>query len=95
LHLIAEAPNGSFAAHVAVIYDFQNRRGLYEPVCTHPDHRRKGLSQTLMFELMHRVRAMGALTLTVETGDMAPANALYDTIGFTEMYKSYTWRKML
>jgi len=30
----------------------------------------------------------------VRTGmNMAPANALYDSLGFTEIYHQYTWRK--
>lgn len=95
LHLVAEAPDGSFAAHVAAIYDEVNRRGLYEPVCTHPEHRRKNLAQSLMFACLHRLKAIGACEVTVETGgDMAPANALYDSVGFTEVYKSYAWRKV-
>lgn len=93
LHLVAEAPDGTFGAHVAVIYDEVNRRGLFEPVCTHPQHRRKSLAQTLMFECLHRLKAIGAKEVTVETGDAEPANALYDTIGFTENHRSYLWRK--
>jgi ribosomal protein S18 acetylase RimI-like enzyme len=93
LHLVAEAPDGTFAAHVASIYDEANRRALYEPVCTHPLHRRKFLAQSLMFACLQRLKAIGAREVTVETGDAEPANALYDTIGFTEIYKSYLWRK--
>jgi hypothetical protein len=26
---------------------------------------------------------------------MTPANSLYDSIGFTEAYKGYVWRKVL
>lgn len=94
LHLVAEAPDGSFGAHVGVIYDEANRRGLFEPVCTHPAHRRKNLAQSLMFEGLHRLKALDACEVTVETGDMIPANALYDTIGFTEVYLGHTWRKV-
>lgn len=95
LHLVAVAPDGSFAAHVAVIYDEENRRGLFEPVCTHPQHRRKRLAQSLMFEGMRRLERLGAAEVTVETGiDMLPANALYNAIGFTEMYKSHPWQKI-
>jgi mycothiol synthase len=93
LHLVAEAPDGSFAAHVAAIYDESNRRGLYEPVCTHPEHRRKNLAQSLMYACLQRLKEIGACELTVETGDMIPANALYDSTGFTEVYKSYAWCK--
>jgi len=94
LHLVAVAPDGSFAAHVGTIYDEANRRALYEPVCTHPDHRRHGLAQALMFEGMRRVRALGAAQITVETGDAIPANRLYESIGFTEAYKGYAWQKV-
>jgi GNAT superfamily N-acetyltransferase len=93
LHQVAEAPDGSFAAHVAVIYDEKNRRGLFEPVCTHPLHRRNSLAQALMLACLHRLQAIGAGEVTVETGEAEPANALYDTIGFTEVYKSFLWRK--
>ena len=93
LHLVAVAPDGSFAAHVGMTYDEANRRGLYEPVCTHPDHRRHGLAQALMFEGMHRIKALGARQLTVETGDALAANRLYESLGFTEAYQAYPWRK--
>jgi GNAT superfamily N-acetyltransferase len=95
LDLVAVAPDGSFAAYVAMPYEEPNREGIFEPVCTHPDHRQKGLAKALMIEALHRVRALGAATATVETGDMAPANALYDSIGFSEVYYGYTWRKTL
>jgi GNAT superfamily N-acetyltransferase len=95
LHLVAVAPDGSFAAHAALTLDATNRQAIYEPVCTHPEHRRHGLAQTLMFELMHRAKALGAMHLSVETGDMEAANALYDSIGFSEVYKSYAWKKVL
>jgi ribosomal protein S18 acetylase RimI-like enzyme len=93
LDLVAEAPDGSFAALVSVVYDEKNRRGLFEPVCTHPDHRRHGLARSLMIEGQRRLKALGALEVTVDTGDMEPANALYDALGFTEAYKGYYWRK--
>ncbi len=94
-HLVAEAPDGGFAAHVAVIFDEPNRRGLFEPVCTHPAHRRKGLAQALMAAGLGLLRAAGAREVTVETGDMLPANALYDSIGFSEVYRFFAWKKSM
>lgn len=41
-----------------------------------------------------RLRAMGAIDVTVDTGDMIPANHLYDSLDFTEAYKGYAWRKI-
>lgn len=95
LNLVAAAPEGIFAALVGVTYDEINRRGIFEPVCTHPDHRRKGLAQALMIEGMHRLKTLGAADAYVETGDMEPANALYEAVGFTETYRGYYWRKMM
>ncbi|KAA3658119.1 MAG: N-acetyltransferase, partial [Chloroflexi bacterium] len=70
-----------------------NKMGIFEPVCTHPDHRQKGLGKALMQEGLLRLKAMGAVHVTVETGDMIPANKLYNSIGFTEKYKGFYWRK--
>lgn len=93
LDLVMAAPDGSFAAYVGVPYDEANRRGIFEPVCTHPEHQRKGLARTLMLEGFQRLRAIGALDATVDTGDAAAANAFYTAMGFTEAYRGYIWRK--
>jgi predicted N-acetyltransferase YhbS len=94
LDLVAVAPNGVFAAYVGMPYDESNRRAIFEPVCTHPHHQRKGLAGALMREGLHRAQAMGAVDVIVDTGDMIPANALYDSLGFTEAYKAFAWRKV-
>ncbi len=94
LDLIAETPDGTLGAYVGIPYDAENRRGVFEPVCTHPDHRRKGLARALMQEGLRRLRALGAADVTVDTGDMTPANCLYDSLGFTEVYRGYEWRKV-
>lgn len=94
LDLVAVAPDGSFAAYVGVLYDETNRRGLFEPVCTHPDHRRHGLGRALMVEGLHRLRALGAADATVATGSQDPANRLYEAVGFTEVYQGFTWRQV-
>lgn len=93
LDLVAVAPDGSFAAYVGIPYDDVNRRGIFEPVCTHPDHRRLGLAQALMQEGLRRLKALGAVDATVDTGNMLPANQLYDSLGFTEAYRGYAWHK--
>jgi ribosomal protein S18 acetylase RimI-like enzyme len=95
LDLVAVAPDGTFAAYVGVPYDETNRRGIFEPVCTHPDHQRKGLAKALMQEGLLRLKARGAVDVTVDTGDMTPANQLYDSLGFTEAYKGYSWQKVI
>ena len=95
LNLIAQADDGAFAAHVGVTFDEVNRHGIIEPVCTHPDHGRRGLARALILEGLRRLRELGAVTASVDTGDMEPANALYRAIGFTESYRGHTWRRDL
>ena len=94
LDLVMVAPDGAFAAYVGIPYDEINRRGTFEPVCTHPDHRRNGLAKALMTEGLLRLKATGAVDVIVETGDMPPANALYNSMGFTEAYRGYGWQKL-
>ena len=93
LNLVAETEDGSFAAHVGVTLDEVNRHGVFEPVCTHPAHVRRGLARALLFEGMRRLQALGAVTVDVETGDAEAANAFYASCGFTEEYRAHTWRR--
>ena len=91
LDLVAVAEDGRIAAYVGIPYDEFNQRGIFEPVCTHPDHQQKGLAKALMQEGLHRLKARGAIDVVVDTGDMIPANRLYTSMGFTEIYKGYDW----
>jgi GNAT superfamily N-acetyltransferase len=93
LHLIAEAPDGCFAAFAGLTVDEANRTAIFEPVGTHPDHRRKHLAQAVMVEGMRRLRALDIETVYVGTGEMIPANDLYESLGFSDYHRSQTWRK--
>ncbi len=93
LDLVAVAPDGTFAAYVGIPYDETNRLGIFEPVCTHPDHLRRGLARALMTEGLLRLWEMGAVEAIVGTGDMEAANGLYTSMGFTEAYRNWIWRK--
>jgi len=93
LSLVAEAPDGSFAAHAGFTLDEANRCGILEPVCTHPDHRKRGLALALITEGLNRVRALGAQAATVDTGGGVGANHLYEAAGFTDARWGHTWRR--
>jgi GNAT superfamily N-acetyltransferase len=95
LDLVAVAPDGSFAAYIGIYYEERERWAVFEPVCTHPDHQRKGLARALMNEGLLRLWAIGATDASVDTGDAVAANAFYTSMGFTEAYKGYSWRKWL
>lgn len=91
LDLVAVAPDGRFATYVGIPYDEYNKRGMFEPVCTHPDHRQRGLAKSLMQAGLHRLKAWGAADVVVVTGDMIPANMLYASLGFSQIYKGTYW----
>ena len=93
LNLVAEASDGTFAAHVGATYDERNRRGIIEPVCTDPRHRRRGLARALILEAFQRFKNLGATDVIVDTSDDAAANGFYESAGFTEAYRFTAWRK--
>ena len=95
LDLVADPGDGTLAAYAAVCWDSCNRHGIFEPVCTHPDHRRRGLARALMLEGMRRAHDLGAEVVDVGTGDMDPANALYASLPFSETYRGRYWEKAL
>jgi GNAT superfamily N-acetyltransferase len=95
LILVAEVQDGSFAAQVSVTYAETSRRGIFEPVSIHPNHRRLGLARNLRFERLHRLKVLGASDVYFGTGDMIPANELYESVGFTEAYYGYDWVKVM
>ena len=93
LNLVALAADGTFAAHVGVTFDATNCLGIFEPVCTHPDHRRHGLARSLMLEGLRRLAGLGAQQACVETGDAGPANALYRGLTVAAEYRGHWWQK--
>jgi ribosomal protein S18 acetylase RimI-like enzyme len=95
LDLVAVAPDGTFAAYVGIPYVAEIGHGVFEPVCTHPEHRRRRLAQVLMVEGLYRLQALGAEDVVVETGDMIPANRLYDSLGFSERDQAYVWERIM
>jgi ribosomal protein S18 acetylase RimI-like enzyme len=86
------APDGRFAAFCVIWPDEVNRVGLFEPVGTHADFRRMGLARALMYDSMHRMRAMGLVEANVchEYGNEA-STALYHNLGFWPRYNVYTY----
>jgi predicted N-acetyltransferase YhbS len=65
-----------------------NKIGFFEPVCTHPDFRRRGFGREVMMEGIRRVAALGATKAYV--GSSQP---FYKAIGFQMKYATYNWTK--
>lgn len=92
LNLVAEAPDGSFAAHAGLTYDAANRCAIVEPVCTAPGHRRLGLALGLVVEGLRRARLLGARAAVVGAGLGEGPNRLYEAAGFAEVGRGRLWR---
>jgi hypothetical protein len=50
--------------------------------------------RALLLEGLVRLKKLGAADVTVLTGDLVPANRLYESVGYNEAFKGYTWRKV-
>jgi mycothiol synthase len=93
--LVAEAPDGMLAAFAITWYDPVGRVGELEPVGTHPDHQRRGLSRGIVTAGVRRLFDRGALVVQVYSdASEAPAEALYAAAGFHRhaTHRRYTIR---
>ena len=81
--LVVEAPDGSLAAYALTWWDQDGRVGELEPVGTHPDHQRRGLSRAVVAAAVERLHGRGATLVQVYSDAAeAPAEALYASVGF-------------
>ena len=87
LHVLVEAPDGTMVASTIIWLDEQNRTAEFEPVGTHQDYRRRGLSRALLLHGMELARQAGATRMIVSClGASAhpAARGLYYGVGFSE-----------
>lgn len=91
LDCVVQAPDGSFAAYALAWLDVDNSVGEFEPVGTHPDHRRRGLARAVNLFGLQRLKALGAnKAIVLSRGDaMYPIpKLLYESVGFRELSRS-------
>jgi len=81
--LVIQAPDGTFAAFSVIRYDHLNRTGLFEPVGTHKDYRRRGFGRAIILYGMQQMAAAGMKFATVaHFGQNEAAQGLYQACGF-------------
>jgi GNAT superfamily N-acetyltransferase len=81
--LVIQAADGTFAAFTIIWYDHLNRTGLFEPVGTHKDHRRRGFGRAILMYGMQQMADAGMEFATVaHFGDNEAARGLYQACGF-------------
>ncbi len=81
--LVVEAPDGSLVAFAMAWWDTNARVGEFEPVGTHPEHQRLGLSRALLTWGLRRYAERSARIVQVysDATNMA-SEALYEAVGF-------------
>jgi len=96
LDLVVEAPDGSFAAFALFWLDSASGLSLVEPVGCHPDHRRKGLTSSILREGLRRLASLGGrkAVVTAWHHEVAPGQ-LYESVGFRTVGLNRAWKKPL
>ena len=88
------APEGKVAAYCIIWTDTLNKAGHFEPVGTHPNFQRRGLSKILLIESLRRLKSEGMSEASVCTNhDNAAAISLYESVGFQKSKRLLTFRK--
>jgi mycothiol synthase len=91
--VVVLAADGSVASWCGVTVEPAIGVGWFEPVGTHPNHRRLGLAAAAMTLGMERMRERGARLARVSTGVAMEANRLYVNLGFEDVQVFNTWRR--
>ncbi len=80
---VIQAPDGTFAAFTITWHDHLNRMGLFEPVGTHKNHRRRGFGRAIVLYGMQQMAAAGMEFASVAHSDSnKAARGLYQACGF-------------
>ncbi|MFH9419157.1 GNAT family N-acetyltransferase [Streptomyces sp. NPDC017529] len=94
LDLIVVSPAGDVVAYCQGWYDEANSIGEFEPVGTHPGHRRLGLARAVCTAVLHAFADVGGHRATVYCrGDAAypVPKQLYESMGFTPFTRTHTY----
>ncbi len=92
--LVVASPAGEVAAYCQGWYDAANGVGAFEPVGTHPGHRRRGLARAVCLAVLRAFATAGARRAVVycrgDTEYPVPKR-LYESLGFTAYTRTYTY----
>jgi GNAT superfamily N-acetyltransferase len=95
MDLVVVAPDGNFAAFTTIRIDPVSGITEFEPVGTHPDHRKLGLAKSIILEGLKRLeKHTPSFVCIPEAADNEGATKLYDSLGFSRE-NLHVWRKYL
>ncbi len=87
LACIVVAPDGEYACYGGMWFVPETRLAYLEPLCTVPQHRRKGLAAAVISELYRRTKALGADHMS------GGGDVFYTALGFEPWYVNEVWHK--
>ncbi len=91
LDLVAVMPGGSLGAYCICWPEEATGTCEFEPVGTHPDHRRKGLASAVMYAAMRRAREIGLRTALVYCKEKNLP--FYQSLGFNPIDRTVEYVK--
>jgi len=102
LDLVAIAPDGTLAAYVFGSYNREEmalcgeKIGFTDPVATHPDYQRRGLSRALLLESLRRLKQRGLQTARLGTSSANTAmQRAAQSAGFRIVDQAWHYEKKL
>lgn len=92
--LVVQAPDGTFVAFCIIWYDHLNRTGLFEPVGTHKDYRRRGFGRAIILYGLQQMAAVGMkFAIVTHFRDNKAAKGLYQSCGFNPWHLEEGFKK--
>jgi ribosomal protein S18 acetylase RimI-like enzyme len=92
LDCVVEAPDGRFAAYVLAWPDDENGVGLFEPVGTRAEFRRRGFGAAVCTYALRRLHEEG-LRHAIVGCETEPACSLYESLGFRRYATAVTYSR--
>ena len=87
LDVAIENEAGEYVCYAGMWWTPENHLAYMEPLCTVPEHRRKGLAAAAMSELYRRMKPLGATHMT------GGGDPFYDKVGFKPTIEWIFWVK--
>ncbi|HEY5561450.1 MAG TPA: GNAT family N-acetyltransferase [Clostridiaceae bacterium] len=92
LDLVTMLGDGTITSFCTIWYDEMNHIAKFEPVGTHPDHRKKGLGSAMLLDGLKRLKNLGVETAYVDAGSEDNLN-FYRSAGFNPININRPWYK--
>lgn len=84
---VEDESTGEYVCYAGMWWTPENHLAYMEPLCTVPDHRRKGLAAAALSELYRRTRPLGATHMT------GGGDPFYDQVGYRPTVEWTFWEK--